>query len=473
MKISQELCLLDTEKEDKQRQSTQNDNDNETEKTIGQIFFSGIENVMTYSDYFYCTFILKALLYHYCSLLIASSSAYLTAYFTLFIFAPASSINASIVAFTCQMSGDDNFEGVKRIFLQSLLIQVLLFFFLNIPGLFFLEYFLQMLGAGKDHIAETTFIIWLTLPIMFLRALNDIVKTLLQSQGHSFILGLCFWINVIPFPLYSWVFIGFYKLEFIGYALSLLVIESSAFLILSYLYFEKLDPKIKNNSLEKGLFHNFGWLFLQVIKGIILYCPGWFSYEFMLYFVSLKKIKYQIFIFTFLNSLTSGIGLSLVGFINNAVASISYQIGKKNIDRVVFMIYYLLGWFVVIFIIYQGIICCSLYIYSYFMGGIRETGAELRQVLLPWSLATFGYVFLWYSFGVGVTIRLTGIISIFSILGGVIGRIAWAYFFCVYLDLELYGIYTAKWVELAIRAIIIQIIFFFKDMETLKDIEGK
>lgn len=59
----------------------------------------GLKNIFTFSDYFLCSFIVKTYLSHYDTVLLASSTAYLTGYFTMFVFLPQISIVYNLVSF--------------------------------------------------------------------------------------------------------------------------------------------------------------------------------------------------------------------------------------------------------------------------------------------------------------------------------------------------------------------------------------
>lgn len=113
------------------------------------VLTTGLVNMFTYSDYFFCSFILKGLLSHYSTILVASSTAYLSAYFTMFVFSPGSAITSSLVTFASQMAGENNYEGVKRVFYQSILIQIAFFTLLNIIGVLLLDPFLSVIGATE------------------------------------------------------------------------------------------------------------------------------------------------------------------------------------------------------------------------------------------------------------------------------------------------------------------------------------
>lgn len=249
----------------------------------------GAINIMTYSDYFFCSFILKGLLSRYSTVLVSSSSAYLTAYYTMFVFVPAVSITTNLVTFVGQMLGNENFEGAKRVFYQSIIIQFLILVLVNGIALFFIDDFLSLLGATKEQIEISRQMIFLAFPAIIIRIVNDIIKSLISTQDCSSKLGLFFWINFLPFSIYSWILIGYLELGIYGFCISLGLIEISGHCFLQYMIHFEINPQIFAATLTKGIFEDFLYLLGKMIIGMFVYGPAWLAYEFMLYFAAYKN----------------------------------------------------------------------------------------------------------------------------------------------------------------------------------------
>lgn len=175
--------------------------------------------------------------------------------------------------------------------------------------------------------------------------------------------------------------------------------------------------------------------------------------------------------FTFLTTLSSALAASIVGFLNEMVQRVCRHLGKRNLAKARKCYIKYLYWFVLSIFFLQIIVSAAIYFYS-FTNSSQKIGREMRAVLFQWSICSYFNILTYYILVMGSALELRNILSIQSVVGGIFGKFALAYLLCIYLDMELNGLYMAKNIDLGIRNLIGIILILTKDIEGYEGINN-
>lgn len=132
---------------------------------------------------------------------------------------------------------------------------------------------------------------------MFTRLITDNFKAFFQSLGLIDQIGLYTSLNFLIFLAVSYFVMSYLNLQEIGYAISIGIYEFNGLMICLYLYFFKLDPKIRENY-SLSIADNFCWYGLEAVKASLIELPNEILIELLLFVVVYKGNSDQVAVFS-------------------------------------------------------------------------------------------------------------------------------------------------------------------------------
>jgi Na+-driven multidrug efflux pump len=203
----------------------------------------GIPSAFSIGDYFMCSLLLKFLVAATEDHELAAATAYYTAFFSCLMQAMNLGIIETQGIFGSQAFGNKDFQYLHLLLRQSVFTSTLMFLIFTIPPSFFIKTALE--AVGIDHIIaeRSQNLVVYALPGMFLRIINDNLKTFIQSQGHMRSLGIANIMVYLPLIPFSYFTIVKWHLGAMSFGLSIMFYEVLVFIMCLYFLNYVVDPE--------------------------------------------------------------------------------------------------------------------------------------------------------------------------------------------------------------------------------------
>lgn len=326
---------------------------------------------------------------------LAASSAYFTVFFSILLHITNLAISDTQGILGSNDIGEKKHKNAFMKFKQGIVLGIALFFITCVlPSFFyagFLTYFLDI-DEGLA-ISSQKMVIW-ALPAMFVRTVNDSLKTFLQNHKFSRMLGYCYVGLITCFTILGGVLVFIVKLEESSVGVVLFFFELSGVLFGTYFFLQlkkKEGWEEVNYSLSE-VSKDFEIFVENFISFWIMDSPIFLMYEFQNVIISFTYSNEQIAVYTLNSTLTFVITSLSSGFTIQTRTMINREIGRKNFEKV---IHYLKGFqiFFVVLGVVAGVFIFIGFSLLVFFGFYGEESSSLRSYMFY-----LGLIFLFRTF---------------------------------------------------------------------------